>query len=117
MDTASLKQETMALVDLLLGDDSELALRARTTRVLIRVVASLVASIVALLDPEVMVLSGWIERLPKATLVDIEDAIAQLVPSVPPLRLSDLGFTATIAGAGISAHRAFTEMTSVIQAR
>ena len=70
----------MALVDLLLGDDSELALRARTTRVLIRVVASLVASIVALLDPEVIVLGGWIERLPKATLVDIEDAIAQLSP-------------------------------------
>jgi glucokinase len=117
VDTASLKQETMALVDVLLDDGGELALRARATRVLIRVVASLVASIVALLDPEVIVLSGWIERLPRATLVDIEDAIAQLVPSVPPLRLSDLGFTATIAGAGISAHRAFTEMTSVIQAR
>lgn len=117
LDAASLGQETTALVSLLLTDDGELVLRPNTKRALIRVVASQLASIVALLDPEVIVLSGWIENLPKNTLVELEEAIDQLVPSVPPLRLSELGFTATIAGAGISAHRASTELTSVIQAR
>jgi glucokinase len=116
-DVALLKQETIALISRMLNDKGELILRADTNRELIKVISSLLASIVALLDPEVIVLSGWIESLPKSTLAELEEAVGQLVPSVPPLRLSELGSTATIAGAGICAHRASTELASVIQTR
>jgi predicted NBD/HSP70 family sugar kinase len=115
-DVSSLWQETTALVSRLLSDHGELVLRRRTNEELIAVIASLLASIVALLAPEVIVLSGWIENLPKAVLGELEDALDCLVPRVPPLRLSELGFTATITGAAISAHRASTELASVIQA-
>jgi predicted NBD/HSP70 family sugar kinase len=117
LDVASLKQETTTLISRLLTDDGELVLRPDTNRELINVISSLLASIAALLDPEVIVLSGWIENLPKDTLVEVEETIDRLVASAPPLRLSELGFTATIAGAGITAHRASTELASVIQAR
>jgi glucokinase len=116
-DAAPLQQEMVALVDGLLSDQGELVLQPDVNRELIKVIASLLASIVALLDPEVIVLSGWIESLPQNTLAELEKAVGELVPSVPPLRLSELGSTATIAGAGISAHRASTELASVIQAR
>jgi predicted NBD/HSP70 family sugar kinase len=116
-DVAADPHETTSLVSRLLSEEGDLILRPETKEALIRVIASLVASIVALLDPEVIVLSGWIENLPKADLAELEEAVGRLVASVPPLKVSELGFTATIAGAGISAHRASTELTSVIQAR
>jgi predicted NBD/HSP70 family sugar kinase len=115
-DMSSRRQETTALISTLLTDEGDLVLRSSTKRALIKAVASLLASIVALLDPEVIVLSGWIENLPEPDLAELEEAIDRLVPSAPPLRVSELGFTATIAGAGISAHRASAELASLVQA-
>jgi predicted NBD/HSP70 family sugar kinase len=117
IDVSALEHETNTMVNLLLDGGEELVLRSRRERELTRLIASLVASIVALLDPEVIVLSGWIENLPATRLAQIREATGRLVESVPPLRVSELGYTATLAGAGISAHRASTDMTSVVHAR
>jgi glucokinase len=117
LDVSPLGHETGALVRLLLDANGELVVRARVRRALTESIAALLASIVALLDPEVIVLSGWIETLPATHLAEIEEAISRLVQSVPPLRISELGSTATLVGAGISANRLATELTSVVGAR
>jgi glucokinase len=110
--------EMTALVSRLLTDEGEFALSPGTERALAETIASCLASVVALLDPEIVVLSGWIENLSERQLGEISDALSLLVPSsVPPLRLSELGPTATLAGAGISAHRASMHLAEVVRAR
>jgi glucokinase len=113
--------ETLAssiLISHLLAGESELVLRPSTKRSLTQTIASLLASVVALLDPEVVVLSGWIESLTKSHVAEIQKELDRLVPSRrPALRVSQLGSTATLAGAGITAHRAATEFASLIPER
>jgi predicted NBD/HSP70 family sugar kinase len=117
LDVGSMRHEATALVSLLLTDEGELVLHPKTQQALSETIASMLASIVSLLDPEIVVLSGWIEDLPETQLSQIQETLERLVPSVPPVRLSELGATATLVGAGIAAHRTSTGLTEVIQAR
>jgi predicted NBD/HSP70 family sugar kinase len=117
LDLTGLRQESAALIDLLRGDGGDLEFRPATRQALSRTIASILASITALLAPDMVVLSGWVNDLAEEHRSEIHDLLAGLVPSVPPIRASELGATATVVGAGIAAHRASTGVTELVQPR
>jgi glucokinase len=114
IDVSLYHMQTQALANLLLlGEDSR-PLSSKTSRRVVEAVAAALASIVALLDPETIVLTGWIVYLGERFLGEIQLALQRLVASAPPLRYSKLGPLAVIVGAALEARRASTESAHVV---
>jgi glucokinase len=89
-------------------------LSARGRRKLTGLVSAAVASVAAVLDPETIVLSGWVERLGSEWLGDLQAAVAKLLPGPPPIRFSELNSRAVLVGAGLSASRLALEETHLV---
>jgi glucokinase len=114
IDASRYDLETQALASLLLTAGGDLVLSAEARASLIQTIAAGLASISALLDPEAIVLTGWIEALGQDFLADVARAVGAFVSPVPLLRYSELGPVAVIAGAAISAGLAATEVAEVV---
>lgn len=113
IDVSRHSLQTQALAKLL-AEDGELTLSNETRVALVETLSAALASVTALLDPEVIVLTGWIERLGNAFLSAVEDALRRLVASAPSVRNSLLGSDAVMVGAAISADRASIESAEVV---
>lgn len=97
-----------------LSDGGVLQLSARPRRQLMEFVSAAVSSVAAILDPETIVLSGWVERLGPAWLEDLQAAVQKLVPTPPPIRFSELNSRAVLIGAGLMVSRVAIEETHLI---
>jgi len=109
-----LEWQTATLASLLVADDGTLRLTQETRTALINMIAAVLASTTALLDPEVVVLAGWIENLGGDLLLELGTNLQRLVPTTPTLRFSELGPIATIVGGAFSVRSASTESTHII---
>lgn len=111
-----LEWKTATLASLLVTDDGTLRLSQDTHAVLIDTITAALASVTALLDPEVVVLTGWIEDLGSELLLDLETKLQRLVPTIPTLRFSELGPIAAIAGSAFRVRCASTKSTHIMGA-
>jgi predicted NBD/HSP70 family sugar kinase len=114
IDVSLYHMQTQALANLLLLDEDSRPLSSKTRSRVVEAVAAALASIAALLDPETIVLTGWIVYLGDTFLGEIQSALRRLVDSAPPLRHSKLGPLAVVVGAAIEARRASTESAQVL---
>jgi glucokinase len=116
ISTDGLEWQTATVANLLVANDGNLRLTQDTRAALIDTIAAALASMTALLNPEVVVLAGWIEHLGYELLLELETKLQRLVPTTPTLRFSELGLTATIVGSAISIRHASTESTHIMGA-
>lgn len=108
-------RRTAALSRALAEPDGSLQLSRRGYRELLTTVAGALASVSALLDPEVVLLAGWVEQLGSELLIDLEAAVSQLVPHAPAIRFSALDSSAVAIGAALSARRIGLEAVHLVQ--
>jgi hypothetical protein len=83
---------------------------------LVRTIAAAVASSIALLDPEVVLLSGWIELGGQAMLDRVVEQVSRLVPSMPEMQFSSLGDDRVVIGAALAARRKTLADVRVVEA-
>jgi predicted NBD/HSP70 family sugar kinase len=83
---------------------------------LVRTIAAAVASSIALLDPEVVLLSGWIELGGQAMLDRVVEQVSRLVPSIPEMQFSSLGDDRVVIGAALAARRKTLTDVRVVEA-
>jgi len=83
---------------------------------LVRTIAAALASSIALLDPEVVLLSGWIELGGQAMLDQVIGHIRRLVPSMPVTQFSSLGDDRVVIGAALAARRETLADVQVVEA-
>lgn len=114
-DTSGLQHGISVLVNFLLTEAGDLQLSAGTREALFDAIGGALASVSALLDPEVIVLSGWVRHLGDALLTQLTSRLA-LTPNRPSLRFSDLGSVAVVVGGAVSARRATTEALHMVAA-
>jgi predicted NBD/HSP70 family sugar kinase len=100
---------------LLLDEDGALRLDADLHATVVEVVAAALASSAALLDPEAIVLAGWIEALGPSILEELSEHVARLAPAPATLRFSELGPNSVLVGAGLEARRVSTESAVVVR--
>ena len=99
---------------LLLDEQGALRLDDDLHAAVVEVVAAALASSAALLDPEAIVLAGWIEALGPSILEELGEHLARLAPVPATLRFSELGPNSVIVGAGLEARRVSTESAVVV---
>ncbi len=73
---------------------------------LVGTIAAALTSSIALLDPEVVLLSGWIELGGQVMLDRIIEEVSQLVHRMPAMQFSSLGDDSVVIGAALAASRA-----------
>ncbi len=83
---------------------------------LVRTIAAAVASSIALLDPGVVLLSGWIELGGQAMLDRVVEQVSRLVPSMPEMQFSSLGDDRVVIGAALAARRKTLADVRVVEA-
>lgn len=103
------------LAGLLIDEQGALRLDEDLHAALVEVVAAALASAAALLDPEAIVLAGWIEALGATILDELGEDVARLAPAPMTLRFSELGPNSVIVGAGLEARRVSTESAVVVR--
>ncbi len=104
-----------ALVNRLLSGSGEMEMSDSGREALLDTIGSALASVSALLDPEVIVLSGWVRHLGDDLLPKLTSRLS-VTPNRPTLRFSDLGSVAAVVGGAASARRATTEALHMIAA-
>lgn len=114
--TAGMEHGISALISALLNADGELELTADTRESVIDTVGAALASVTALLDPEVIVLAGWIRYLGDCLLPELESRLTIPGPNRPALRFSEIGSAAVIAGAAVSVRQRTTEAMHMVAA-
>ncbi len=114
-DTAGMQRGMSSLVNVLLSETGQIKLSAGTRESLLDTLGSALASVSAMLDPEVIVLSGWVRQLGDCLLPQLGARLA-LTPNRPSLRFSDLGPIAAVVGGAVSARRATTEALHMVAA-
>jgi glucokinase len=102
------------LARLLTGEDGELRLDDDVREAVVESVAAAVACATALLDPEAIVLSGWIEALGDGLVDEVRQRVQRLTPVPAAIRLSALGSTSVVVGAALSARRASTTSAAIV---
>ena len=83
---------------------------------LVRTIAAALASSIALLDPEVVLLSGWIELGGQEMLDRVVGQVRRLVPSMPEMQFSSLGDDRVVIGAALAACRGTLADVQVVEA-
>ena len=81
-----------------------------------RTIAAALASSIALLDPEVVLLSGWIELGGQEMLDRVVGQVRRLVPSMPEMQFSSLGDDRVVIGAALAACRGMLADVQVVEA-
>jgi len=82
----------------------------------VRTIAAALACSIALLDPEVVLLSGWIESGGQETLDRVVGDVSRLVPSMPEMQFSSLGDDRVVIGAALAALRGTLADVQVVEA-
>ena len=83
---------------------------------LMRTVAAALACLIALLDPEVVLLSGWIELAGPKMLRRVVEHVRRLVPSMPAVQFSSLGDDRVVIGAALAACKGTLADVQVVEA-
>ena len=114
--TAGMEHEMSVLVNALRNDDAELELHPPTRESMIATLGAALASVTALLDPEVIVLGGWIRLLGDDLLAQLASGPGILGAGRPALRFSKLGGEAVIAGGAVSVRHRITGAMHMVAA-
>jgi predicted NBD/HSP70 family sugar kinase len=103
IDAALCEQQTARLIHQLGRSRGAFRLSDDISDQLVRTIAAAVASSIALLDPEVVLLSGWIEFGDQAMLDRIVEQVRLLVPNMTEIQFSSLGDDRVVIGAALAA--------------
>jgi len=117
INTADYDEQTARLIHLMHASRGSLTFSAETETEFTRTIAAALASAVALLDPEVVLLSGWIELAGERLIGRIVDELGRLVPSVPEVRLAAVGPNAVVIGGALAACQNSLAGVQVVEAR
>jgi hypothetical protein len=85
-------------------------------RTIASALASALASSMALLDPKVVLFSGWIELGGQELLDRVAGHVRRLVPSMPEMQFSSLGDDRVVIGATLAACRGMLADAQVVEA-
>jgi N-acetylglucosamine repressor len=118
VDPSRYKEQTARLVHRLKRSPGRFQFSADVFERLSQTIGAAVASSIAVLDPEVVLLSGWIELAGPGIIDQIAGHAGALLPSVPPIQFSALGSDRVVIGAALAAaHNMLTDMSGVAAAK
>ena len=116
IDPALCEEQTARLVHQLVRSRGAFKLSDDISDQLVRTIGAALASSIALLDPEVVLLSGWIELGGQAMLDQVTGHVRCLVPSMPEVQFSSLGDDRVVIGAALAACRGTLADVQVVEA-
>jgi len=116
IDAALYERQTARLIHQLGRSRGAVEFSEDISSQLVRTIAAAVASSIALLDPEVVLLSGWIELGGQAMLDRVVEQVRRLVPSMPDMQFSSLGDNRVVIGAALAARRKTLADVRVVEA-
>ena len=103
IDTSLCAEQTARLIHQIVRSRGGFRLSEDIADELVRTIAAALACSIALLDPEVVLLSGWIESGGQETLDRVVGDVSRLVPSMPEMQFSSLGDDRVVIGAALAA--------------
>jgi N-acetylglucosamine repressor len=115
VDPSRYKDQTARLVHRLRRSPGRFEFSADIFDRLTRTIGAAVASSIAVLDPEVVLLSGWIESAGPGTIDRVSEHAAALLPSVPPIQFSAIGNDRVVVGAALAARRTMLSDLAVVE--
>jgi len=115
IDPALYEEQTAHLAHLLARSRGGTGFSDDISSQLVWTIAAALASSIALLDPEVVLLSGWVELGGQAMLGRIVGQVRHLVPSMPAMQFSSLGDDRVVIGAALAACRAALQDVQVVE--
>ena len=116
IDAALCEEQTARLIHQLGRSRGAFRLSDDISDQLVRTIAAALASSIALLDPEVVLLSGWIELGGQEMLDRVVGQVRRLVPSMPEMQFSSLGDDRVVIGAALAACRGMLADVQVVEA-
>ena len=106
IDPAPCEEQTARLVHLLSQTRGSVRFSEDIEARIVGTIAAALTSSIALLDPEVVLLSGWIELAGEAMLKKIVEQVARLIHRTPAMQFSSVGDDRVVIGAALAASRA-----------
>jgi predicted NBD/HSP70 family sugar kinase len=116
VDPSPYKERTAGLVHRLQRGRGSFEFSADIFEKLTRTIGAAVASAIAVLDPEVVLLSGWIEFAGQSIIDPIADHARALLSSVPPIEFSTIGDDRVVIGAALATCRNLLADLAVVAA-
>ena len=116
IDTSLCEEQTARLIHQLVCSRGAFQLSEDITDQLVRTIAAALACSIALLDPEVVLLSGWIELGGQEMLDRVVEDVRRLVPSMPEMQFSSLGDDRVVIGGALAALRGTLADVQVVEA-
>jgi predicted NBD/HSP70 family sugar kinase len=116
VDTSLYEEQTARLIHQLARSRGAFRLSEDIADQLVRTIAAALACSIALLDPEVVLLSGWIELGGQQMLDRIVEEVRRLVPSMSQMQFSCLGDDRVVIGAALAALRGTLADVQVVEA-
>ena len=116
IDPSLCEEQTARLIHQLVRSRGAFQLSEDIADQLVRTIAGALACSIALLDPEVVLLSGWIELGGQATLDRVVEAVRRFVPSMPEMQFSSLGDDRVVIGAALAALKGTLADVQVVEA-
>jgi glucokinase len=116
VDTSLYEEQTARLIHQLARSRGAFHLSEDIGDQLVRTIAAALACSIALLDPEVVLLSGWIELGGQEMLDRIVEDVRRLVPSMSEMQFSSLGDDRVVIGAALAALRGTLADVQVVEA-
>jgi predicted NBD/HSP70 family sugar kinase len=105
IDPAQCEEQTARLVHLLEQSRGSVKFSEDIEAQLVGTIAAALTSSIALLDPEVVLLSGWIELAGVAMLDRIIEQVRRLIHRMPAMQFSSVGDDRVVIGAALAASR------------
>jgi ATP/maltotriose-dependent transcriptional regulator MalT len=115
IDPALCEGQTARLVHLLGRSRGAVQFSEDICEQLVLTIGSALASSIAVLDPEVVLLSGWIELVSQALLERIVEQVRRFVPRMPAMQFASLGGDCVVIGAALAAFRAALADVQVLE--
>jgi predicted NBD/HSP70 family sugar kinase len=103
LDVADFDEQTAHLAHLLLGARRSLTFTEEIERELSATIAAILTSAIAFLDPNVIILSGWVCLGGQRLLNRITENLSRYVLSMPEVRFSTVGDDCVVIGAALAA--------------
>jgi N-acetylglucosamine repressor len=117
LDVAACDEQTAHLAHLLSASRGSLTFTDDIERELSATIAALLASAVVLLDPDVIILSGWVGLGGQRLLDRITENLRRYVLSVPDIHFSTVGDNCVAIGAALAACQSSLAGVRVVGAR
>jgi len=116
IDTSLCEEQTARLIHQLVRSRGAFRFSEDIADQLVRTIAAALACSIALLDPEVVLFSGWIELGGQEMLGRVVEDVRRLVPSMPEVQFSSLGDDRVVIGAALAALRGTLADVQVVEA-